>query len=62
MSSDITKPPLGLMPKEIHKRNIANKRLYEVRAAIARYYDAGLKIDPDWIEEYNELIENMGLK
>ena len=24
--------------------------------AIARYYDAGMKINIEWIEEYNELV------
>ena len=51
------KPPLGLCPKDIWERNNKVGRLNEVRGAIARYYDAGLKIKVEWIEEYNELIE-----
>ena len=51
------KPPLGLPPKHIWERNKRVDRLNEVRGAIARYYDAGLKINVEWIEEYNELIE-----
>jgi hypothetical protein len=54
------KPPLGLMPKEIYERNIKIKRLNAIRGAIARYYDAGMKIKIEWIEEYNELIECVG--
>lgn len=55
-----SKPPLGLMPKKIHDLRVNTKRLNEVRGAIARYYDAGLKINVEWIEEYNELIESVG--
>lgn len=51
------KPPLGLCPKDIWERNNRVDRLNEVRGAITRYYDAGLKIEIEWIEEYNELIK-----
>lgn len=51
------KPPLGLMPKKIHDEHIKKERFNEVCGAIARYYDAGLKINVEWIEEYNKLIE-----
>ena len=49
------KQPLGLIPKEI----IRQKRFIEVRKAINRYYNAGLKIPIEWIIEYNELVENI---
>ncbi len=52
-----TKPPLGLIPKKHYERQIKNERFIEVCKAIKRYYDAGLKINIEWIEEYNELIE-----
>jgi hypothetical protein len=47
------KPPLGLTPRKFH----SEERLRDVQGAIARYYDAELKIPIEWIEEYNELIE-----
>ena len=53
------KPPLGVCPKDIWERNNRVDRLNEVRGAIARYYDAGLKIKTEWVEEYNELIESV---
>lgn len=28
--------------------------------AIARYYNAGLKVNIEWVEEYNELVECVG--
>lgn len=60
VSSGLVKPPLGLMPKKIHDLRVNTKRLNEVRGAIARYYDAGLKINVEWIKEYNELVESVG--
>jgi len=48
----MSKPPIGLKPKKYHSL----KRLNEVRSAIVRYYDDELPIPVEWIEEYNELI------
>ena len=50
----IQMPPIGLKPKFVNRL----ERLSEVRGAIVRYYDAELKIPIEWIEEYNELIDN----
>ena len=47
------KPPLGIKPREMHNE----LRLREVRAAIARYMLDGWPINPDWVAEYNHLIE-----
>lgn len=57
VSGSAIKPPLGLMPKKFHDERVKVERFNEVRGAIARYYDAGLKINIEWIEEYNELVE-----
>lgn len=57
VSGSAIKPPLGLIPKKFHDERIKVKRFNEVRGAIARYYDAGMKINIEWIEEYNELVE-----
>ncbi len=46
------KPPIGLVPKFIRQE----QRLKEVKEAINRYFEAGLEIPTEWIEEYNELI------
>ncbi len=54
------KPPLGLIPKKFHNERVRAERFNEVCGAIARYYDAGLKINIEWIEEYNELVESVG--
>ena len=48
-------PPIGLIPKHIHD----SKRFNEVCGAISRYFNAGLKIPVEWIEEYNKLIGEM---
>jgi len=48
-----SRPPIGLMPKKLHQE----KRFYDVCSAIARHYSAGFKIPIEWVEEYNELLE-----
>lgn len=51
------RPPIGIMPRWIWEE----KRFYELREAIARYYDAGCRIPPEWIEEYNDMVSrNVG--
>ena len=47
--------PIGLIPKFVSDR----ERLNEVRSAIVRYYDAELEIPIKWIEEYNDLINQL---
>ena len=60
VSGSAIEPPLGLMPKKFHNERVKIERFNEVCGAIARYYDAGMKINIEWIEEYNELIECVG--
>ena len=60
VSDSAIKPPLGLIPKKFHDKRVKVERLNEVCGAIARYYDAGMKINIEWIEEYNELVECVG--
>ena len=50
--NDIKLPPLGVVPKFISDL----RRLNELNLAIARYYDAGLVINIEWVEERNALI------
>lgn len=54
--SENTKPPLGVMPKDIYYQRVELQRLADLCATISRYYDAGLPIRIEWIEEYNELV------
>jgi hypothetical protein len=60
VSGSATRPPLGLIPKKIHDERVKMERFNEVCGAISRYYNAGLKINIEWIEEYNELVEDVG--
>ena len=53
MENELRNPPLGLKPRFL----VNEKRLYEVREAIVRYYNAEWQIPIEWIEEYNDLIE-----
>ena len=55
----VIKLPLGFIPKKIHDKLIAVERFNEVCGTIARYYNARMKINIDWIEEYNELVEDV---
>ena len=50
---NIKKPPIGLMPKEIHDW----KRLVEIVNAIERYAEAEMPIDKCWIAELKELLK-----
>ena len=60
VSGSAIKPPIGLTPRWVYEAKTDIDRFTEVCGAITRYYDAGLKINPDWIEEYNELIDCVG--
>ena len=60
VSNSIITPPLGLIPKKFHDERVKVERFNEVCGAITRYYNAGLKIKIEWIEEYNELVECVG--
>jgi hypothetical protein len=51
------RPPIGLVPRSIASELSIKNRFQDVCRAIQRYYDAGLKIDIEWIAEYNELID-----
>jgi hypothetical protein len=49
------KPPLGIIPKNIWKK----QRLGELRDAVERYLEANQRVPIEWIEEYNELLEDI---
>jgi hypothetical protein len=54
----IEPPPLGLTPKKLFYENIQRERFEQLCQVIAEYFNRGKKIKVEWIEEYNELIEN----
>lgn len=60
VSGSAIKPPLGLIPKKFYYERIKAERFNDVCEAITRYYNAGMKINIEWIEEYNELVECAG--
>lgn len=51
----VTKPPLGVMPREIWDR----KRQDQLAEAMTRYLEAGYKIPKEWFDEYNEISERL---
>ena len=42
-----------LIPRDIHRQT----RHEDVCRVISGYYDAGLKIPIEWVEEYNEFLD-----
>jgi len=59
-SDGVNKPPLGLTPRAFYKLESKSERFNQVRGAILRYYNCGLKIKTEWIEEYNCLVDKIG--
>lgn len=47
----ISKPPLGLTPKDIWIK----QRLQEIKDAISRYLEADYIVPNEWFDEYSEL-------
>ena len=46
-------PPIGLRPKYIARQ----MRIEEIKAAIMRYLVSDMEIKREWIEEYNQLVQ-----
>lgn len=55
MTKQITKPPIGLVPRIIGERN----RLIDVINAINRYQDAHLSVPYEWYDEYAYLTKRI---
>jgi hypothetical protein len=53
------KSPIGVTPKNIWENRIKVDRLSELNSAIKRYHDAGLIINIEWVEEYNQIIDDL---
>ena len=49
------KPPLGLRPKSI----VNEHRVKEISEAISRYTSAHYALPLEWIQEYNELVDEL---
>ena len=56
-NSEIAKPPLGLIPKKYYDAQKTASRFNDVCRAIVRYYNAGLPINIEGVEEYNEILK-----
>ena len=59
-TGSVIKPPLGLIPKRLYDERVTTERFNQVCEAISRYCNAGMKINIEWIEEYNDLVEKIG--
>lgn len=51
MSEEMNRPPLGLMPKNIHD----TKRALDILDAMERYARAGMPAPVEWVLELKEL-------
>lgn len=51
----LVKSPLGIIPKNIWKK----QRLRELRDAVERYLEANQIVPIEWIEEYNQLLDDI---
>ena len=51
------KPPMGIIPRKIHRQ----LRIEDLKGAINRYTLQTKLIPFEWVEEYNELIEEIDL-
>jgi len=49
------KPPIGLMPRKLH----LEQRLSDLCAAISRYFSSGKKIPVEWLNELNDIIDEV---
>lgn len=51
------KPPLGVIPKKYWQQQVNTSRVIDLARAIKSYAEEGLPVDPEWVKEYNELLE-----
>lgn len=51
----LEKPPIGIIPKKIW----IEQRINEIRRAVNEYINAGMRVNVEWIEEYNQLLKEL---
>ena len=71
------KPPIGVLNRENYEifltedvvrnggmslRVVKTERLNNLKGAIERYAEAKRHIDTEWVQEYNELLSELGVK
>lgn len=49
------KMPLGLKPRNLH----IEERVSEIGDAMKRYINAGIAVPESWVQEHNELLEQL---
>lgn len=54
-SFTVSKPPLGIIPKNIWK----TERLSALKEAVNRYFNVNRLVPEEWIKEYNELLNEI---
>ena len=76
MGKENIKPPIGVMDKKYYDiflgeniirnggmcaKEIQNARLNELKEAIERYMEAKKIIDIKWVQEYNDILKELGI-
>ena len=56
-SEALSELPVGIMPKKVWDL----RRMADLEAAIYRYFDAGLDVPSEWIDEYDYIRNYWGL-
>jgi hypothetical protein len=54
----VGRPPLGLIPRYIHEE----RRYEDVRSAIMERLAQNYPVPPEWIKEYNDLLQRIDSK
>lgn len=56
--TEVKKPPVGLIPRNISEERWRERRRDEIKGALERYLmDDTTPIPHEWIDEYNSLLE-----
>ena len=53
----VAKPPIGIIPRDIHERNVRVNRINDLMETIERYKNNGLEVKEAWVTELYELID-----
>lgn len=53
--NEAIKPPIGVVPRYLNDE----KRMRELCIAISKYASNWLVVNPEWVEEYNDLVRSL---
>lgn len=56
---DETKPPLGLVPYDIHQQQVRDSRIRDIVGAMHRYASADTAVPVYWVNELDNLLQGL---